>query len=343
MMKILAVCLLILTLACAAAPALAASPFAPGGGGGHSHAGGDGGDASVLSAALARIAAWQRTMRSELSAQVRTLKSSPSPWGLALFLGLSFAYGAVHAAGPGHGKSVAISYVLARGLSARRGAMLGALMGAAHAASAVVLVLGLHALARGAMMNRFEATAIWVERGSYALVACIGTWLVLGALRSLFGGGRFACCGGPEPGNADGPASTVAGSTTCRIGDGIESAEASPAPAPARSTGQNGGRNLFVVGLSTGLVPCPGAAIMLLFSLALDALWLGLAAVLAMACGMAATIALAAVLAVCCRGALASCTTRRPGLARAVSGGLALAGGLVVLGLGLMLLGGTLA
>jgi len=303
-MKILVSFLLISALfaAALAGPSPAASPFAPSGGGAGAASVDQADGGSPLSAVLSRIASWQREMRTELSARVRTLKTRPTAWGLFLFLGLAFLYGAVHAAGPGHGKSVATSYVLARGLSARRGALLGALMGAAHASSAVVLVLALHALARGAMMNRFEATGIWVERGSYALVAAIGLWLVASA---LFGNKGCACC-------ADG-----------------EQAE------PASD------RDLLGVGLATGMVPCPGAAIMLLFSLALDALWLGLAAVLAMACGMAATIASAAVLAACCRGAVATCAGRRPGLARAVSRGLALAGGLVVLVLGAALLGGS--
>lgn len=291
---VLAMSFLLLSLA----PCWAVNPFASGSGSGHAQVAQAPTDAPVLSGVLGHIARWQREMREELSSRVRSLKSRPSPWGLLVFLGLSFAYGALHAAGPGHGKSVATSYVLARGLSARRGAALGALMGAAHAASAVLLVLVLHAIARGAMMNRFEATAIWMERGSYALVTCIGLWLVIGALTSRPGG----------------------------VGqDSVEN------------------KNLLGVGLSTGLVPCPGAAIVLLFSLALNALWLGLGAVLAMACGMGATIALAAVLAACCRGTILSCSGKRPGLALALQRGLAVAGGLVVLGLGVMLLGGTFA
>ncbi|MBU1001746.1 MAG: hypothetical protein KKE73_04415 [Proteobacteria bacterium] len=282
----------------ALAPGWAVNPFASGSGGGHQQVAKASNGVSAMSGVLGRIARWQREMRGELSAQVRALKSQPSPWGLLVFFGLSFAYGAVHAAGPGHGKSVATSYVLARGLSARRGAALGALMGAAHAASAVLLVLLLHAIARQAMMNRFEATAIWMERGSYALVTCIGLWLVISAFNSR---------------------STEVG----------------------QDAAQN--KSLCGVGLSTGLVPCPGAAIVLLFSLALDALWLGLGAVLAMACGMGATIALAAVLAACCRGTILSCTGARPGLALALQKGLAIAGGLVVLGLGVVFLGGTFA
>ncbi|BBD09919.1 nickel/cobalt transporter [Desulfovibrio ferrophilus] len=256
----------------------------------------DGG--SALSGTLGRIARWQREMRGELSARVRSLNEQPSPWGLMVFLGLSFAYGAVHAAGPGHGKSVATSYVLARGLSARRGAALGALMGAAHAASAVGVVLVLHAIARRAMMNRFEMTALWVERGSYALVMCIGLWLLVDVLKSR------------------------------RAQDETDGGQ---------------GRSLLGVGLSTGLVPCPGAAIMLLFALALDALWLGLGAVMAMACGMGVTIALAAALAACCRGTLLSCAAGRSGRAEMAQKILALIGGAIVLGLGASLLGGTFA
>ncbi|MGH6868400.1 MAG: hypothetical protein ACREDA_05930, partial [Methylocella sp.] len=54
-----------------------------------------------------------------LSGAIRAAKQSgAAAWGLA---GLSFAYGVFHAAGPGHGKMVIASYMLANERALRRG------------------------------------------------------------------------------------------------------------------------------------------------------------------------------------------------------------------------------
>jgi len=55
-----------------------------------------------------------------MTASVKALHSDGSAvWGL---FGLSFAYGVFHAAGPGHGKALIASYMLANERALRRGA-----------------------------------------------------------------------------------------------------------------------------------------------------------------------------------------------------------------------------
>ena len=72
------------------------------------------------------IVGWLLAKQSEfyrgLSAQIRAAKADGSAvWSL---LALSFAYGVFHAAGPGHGKAVISSYVVANGETWRRGVAL---------------------------------------------------------------------------------------------------------------------------------------------------------------------------------------------------------------------------
>lgn len=278
-----------------------ASPFtgAPG-----SASGPDGGEGAGAALAvpgpggglLAALAQTQRELRQGLSDRVRELRDGASVSGLLAFLALALAYGALHAAGPGHGKAVAVSYVLARREGPGRAALLGAIMGAAHAASAVALVLGLYLILERSLMARFTAQGLWLERASYALVCAIALWLLVRAVR------------GDEEEGARGAAD----------------------------------RGLVATGLATGLVPCPGAAIVLLFALALGAPGIGLGAVAAMALGMGATIATAAVLAALCRQRVAALAAPRSRRTAALDRALSILGALAVLALGITLLAGSL-
>ena len=84
-------------------------PFAVGG---QESLGGNGGWTGL-------ILAWQNRFNSELQHATRALKSDPS--ALATLMASSFAYGIFHAAGPGHGKAVLTSYMIANETALKRG------------------------------------------------------------------------------------------------------------------------------------------------------------------------------------------------------------------------------
>src|SRR6202021_2014779 len=74
----------------------------------------------------------------ELSGLIRAAKTDGSAyWGL---MGISFAYGVFHAAGPGHGKAVISSYLLANEETWRRGIVLSFASALLQALTAVVIV-----------------------------------------------------------------------------------------------------------------------------------------------------------------------------------------------------------
>src|SRR6202453_3639171 len=100
------------TLSVAAAAAqLSQRPFAVAGGEGGG--GGEGGLTGWLMAA-------QSSLTHLMAAKVHALNGNPTAaWGL---VGLGLAYGVVHAAGPGLGKAVHVSYMLANDTSLKRGA-----------------------------------------------------------------------------------------------------------------------------------------------------------------------------------------------------------------------------
>jgi len=96
---------------------------------------------------------------------------------LWLLIGLSFAYGVFHAAGPGHGKAVISSYMLANEVALRRGVMLSFVSAFLQAGSALAMMALVFLVLRGTSVSMTGAT--WfLEIASYALVTLFGAWLL---------------------------------------------------------------------------------------------------------------------------------------------------------------------
>src|ERR1700744_4197910 len=111
----------------------------------------------------------------EISTTIRAAKSDGSAvWTL---LAISFAYGIFHAAGPGHGKAVISSYLVANQETAWRGIVLSfasALMQALVAVAVVAVGAWLLNVTAKTMCGAEKA----IEIASYALIALFGARLV---------------------------------------------------------------------------------------------------------------------------------------------------------------------
>lgn len=193
-------------------------------------------------------------------------------WGL---LGVSFAYGVFHAAGPGHGKAVISGYLVANERTLARGAALSFAAAMLQATVAVALALTL-ALVFNATAAMVKLSVSVVELVSFALVALLGvalTWRKAGALANP---------GGPQPAYA-----------SCGTDCGHAHMPGPEAVDRARDL-----RAMTGVVLAAGVRPCSGALIVLAFAVSQRALAAGIAATFAMAAGTALTTGVIAALAV---------------------------------------------
>jgi ABC-type nickel/cobalt efflux system permease component RcnA len=273
----------------------------------------------------ARIAAAQSRFYRSLTEALKSLQSDGGAfWWLG---GISFLYGIFHAAGPGHGKVVVSSYLLANELEVRRGIGISFLAAFAQAVTAIVIV-GVMAIVLGATSTAMDTTAGFLESASYALVLGIGIYLVLRKGRDVvraFSGAPVAACGHAHHHHHHGHAhASHAGHVH--------------APAP-----RAGGSALATI-LSVGLRPCTGALVVLVFALAQGVLWAGIAATLQMAFGTAITVAALATLAVAAKGFAARLARTGGGhTAEAILLALELAAALLIAALGGVLLFGSLA
>lgn len=132
------------------------------------------------------LLAQQSAFYKQMSATIRAAKADGSAvWTL---LAISFAYGVFHAAGPGHGKAVISSYLVANEETARRGIALS-FVSAMLQAVVAVLIVGICAWLLNATASTMCSAERAIEIGSYALIALFGARLVWvkggGFLRAL--------------------------------------------------------------------------------------------------------------------------------------------------------------
>ena len=121
------------------------------------------------------ILAQQNTFYIALKSAVHaaTLNGSAA-WTLA---GLSFAYGVFHAAGPGHGKAVVASYMLANEQALKRGLVISLLAALLQGAVAIAIVT-LAVWVFNATAQRMNEAASLIEELSYLGIVVLGLWLV---------------------------------------------------------------------------------------------------------------------------------------------------------------------
>jgi ABC-type nickel/cobalt efflux system permease component RcnA len=94
-----------------------------------------------------------------------------------ILIGLSFAYGIFHAAGPGHGKAVISSYMVANEVALRRGVLLSFVSALLQGLTAIVVMLLAYFVLRGTTISMTDA-AWFMEIMSFALVTLFGAWLL---------------------------------------------------------------------------------------------------------------------------------------------------------------------
>jgi nickel/cobalt exporter len=304
------------------------------------------------------IVGWLLTKQSEfyreMSSTIRAAKSDGSAvWTL---LAISFAYGIFHAAGPGHGKAVISSYLVANQETARRGIALSFASALMQSLVAVAIVAVCAWLLNATAKTMCGAEKV-IEIASYALIAAFGARLVW-----TKGGGFFRALQARQP--ALTPAMAVAGHHDHGHGhDHHHHAHAhahvahhdhddhdhshdhghvhdehcghSHGPEPGELAGPGGWRRGLSAIFTVGIRPCSGAILVLVFALAQGLFWAGIAATFVMGLGTAITVATIVVIAVTAKD-----------LARRLSGASEGGGALVMRGLefgaaGLVLLFGV--
>ena len=304
---------------------------------------------------LAKQAEFSLAMRGML----RSAKADGSAvWGL---LGLSFLYGIFHAAGPGHGKAVISSYVVANDETWRRGVILSFASAMLQAVVAVAFV-GVAAVALNATMATMCRSERYIEIASYALIALIGLRLMWVKGRGFLNTAR----------NLGPPLHAVGAAVNQTRGQehdhhhhdhdhdhdhhhhdhshhshhhGDEHASAwghAHGPEPSELAGRGGWQRGLSAIVAVGVRPCSGAILVLVFALAQGLFWAGVAATFVMALGTAITVAAIATVAVGARSFAARFASSRSGYGMLILRGIEVGAAVVIFAFGALLLAGYL-
>lgn len=318
----------------------------------------------LRSPAIGGIAGWvlgkQAMFYRSLSGMIRLAKSDGTAlWGL---MGISFLYGIFHAAGPGHGKALISSYLVANEETWRRGITLSFASAVMQSLTAVAIV-SVAAVMLGATAKLMGETVRVIEIVSYGLIILLGArlpWVkgrgFVSALRTYRTNAKFV-----QRGHEHCDANVHCRQHHDHSGDlgthehvhnhahdGEEDADFLPGghvhgPEPQALVGPGGWRRGWEAIVAVGLRPCSGAIIVLVFALAQGLFWAGIVSTFVMGLGTAITVAAIATLAVGAKGVAKRFVRNRVGHGSLFVRGIEVGGAALVLLVGVLLLTGYMA
>ena len=288
---------------------------------------------------------------------------------------ISFVYGIFHAVGPGHGKAVISSYLVANEETWRRGVVLSFVSAAIQSVVAIIVV-AIAAVLLGATAKAIGTTVRLVEITSYALVILIGLRLLYVKGRGfLIAYGELTWNQGPDLVFASAPAAKGLSATTFRLSEGpgamvmrggqcqIDGCTAhahgfqchhdhephelawghAHGPEPAELAGAGGWRRGLAAVVAVGLRPCSGAIIVLIFALAQDLFWTGVGATVIMGLGTAVTVTVIATIAVGARGLAGRVARTQAGIGMLAMRAIEVSAAALIVAFGTLLLAGYIA
>jgi nickel/cobalt exporter len=191
---------------------------------------------------------------------------------------LAFGFGAVHALGPGHGKTITAAYLVGQQARARQAAVVGAAVALMHTASVLALGLVVFVLARSFPADRVYP---WLTLGTGVVALALGAGLLAARVRAHRAAGE-AWHGHAHP-------------------HGVGHSHPEHSRQALRPVS---GRGLVALAVAGGILPSPTAFVVLTGSVAAHRVGYGLALILAFSVGLAASLMMVGLLALRARTAV---------------------------------------
>ena len=201
------------------------------------------------------LAEKQGTLREKIASFFKKWEKAQGPekskilWGIIL---TSFLYGIIHAAGPGHRKTVVFSLYIARKSPWYEPLITGTILSMLHGGSAIAVMLIFKGIS-GSISANTNSLTIYMEGFSYGLIIILALFMITKETIDF-----------------------IKSKLNHNETDTIET--------------KNTSTKKLIPFLLSGIYPCPGAILILVLSFTLDILWAGITAVISMSLGMAVLI-----------------------------------------------------
>lgn len=183
----------------------------------------------------------QKELSQGIAKSMRKIKDNESPYIIFFAIGIAFLYGVLHTIGPGHGKTLVISYFSTQKAKFVNAFLMGLQVAVTHVLSAIVIVFLANVTLRQVITDSISQV-FWIKIASYLMIVLVGIILLISKIR-----GREHQC-------------------ACHS------------------------KKQGLIAFAAGIVPCTGAMLILLFSMANEMLTTGLLLVSAIGAGIALTI-----------------------------------------------------
>ncbi|MEM9332740.1 MAG: nickel/cobalt transporter [Pseudomonadota bacterium] len=275
---------------------------------------------------------WVRSQQAEFHQAIRGILLDMRNEGSHFWplISICFLYGVFHAVGPGHGKVVVSSYMLANEVAARRGVIISMASALVQGITAIVAIGVFMVALRGTGIKTAELT-FGLEAASYIGVMAVGVWLLW---RKVFRNSHAHH--DHDHGHNHGHdhhhhdhghhhhrhdhhhhnhnhdhlhgvgTIQIQGGATASLGAAVVACDHcghAHAPDPSTLQGAFGLREAWTAVLAVGLRPCTGALIVLIFCFANGLYLAGVVSTIAMSIGTGLSVSAMAILAVVAKNA----------------------------------------
>lgn len=133
---------------------------------------------------LKQLIMLQYQLNSYISTTIRSLNEDNSLSTSFLILGISFLYGLIHAAGPGHGKALVAFYFTSNKSNYKKAFKMGYMISIIHAISALIFTFGIFYILKTMFRRNFnEMTNIAMQISAFMII-CVGLYLIYEAYKS---------------------------------------------------------------------------------------------------------------------------------------------------------------